>query len=334
VIFQNLIFFGNFFYFITGFGHEAVMIFFVLSGFFISRSVINAIENKSWSFKIFLFNRLSRLWFVLIPALLIGGFIDAVGLSFLENTIVYQDKISFLKTITSFSQLSISSFFGNLFFTQNILTSTYGSNSPLWSLSNEFWYYILFPFITIAFISFKKKKILKFIIYSTLTLLVFLFIGIDMSIYFMIWMMGFLAFKLQNRFMISKYFKYLVLFLFLTSLIMIRLSIYPIFFNDLSLGLITAILVLTISNVYISNNIMINFIKHISNISYTLYVFHFPFILLTVAYFKSDLTPFNSTSFINYISVLTITYIYIYCYIMWYLFERNTNKIKNIIKKI
>jgi peptidoglycan/LPS O-acetylase OafA/YrhL len=107
--------FGDFFYFITGFGHQAVMIFFVLSGFFISRSVINSIENNSWSFKVFLFNRLSRLWIVLIPALLIGGFIDLLGLSFLENTIVYQDKIPFLKTITSFSQLSISSFLETYF---------------------------------------------------------------------------------------------------------------------------------------------------------------------------------------------------------------------------
>jgi hypothetical protein len=199
-------------------------------------------------------------------------------------------------------------------------------------LSNEFWYYILFPFITITLISFKEKKVLKFIGYLFLTVLIFLFIGKDMSIYFMIWMMGFLAFKLQHKFMISKYFKYLVLFLFLTSLIMIRFSIYPILFNDFSLGLTTAILVLVTSNVCISNNIMINIIKHISNISYTLYVFHFPFILLIVAWFKFELTPFDSTSFINYIYVLIITYIY--CYSMWYLFERNTNKIKNIIKKV
>ena len=36
-------------------------------------------------------------------------------------------------------------FLGNLTFFQNIYVPAFGSNGPIWSLANEFWYYIVFP---------------------------------------------------------------------------------------------------------------------------------------------------------------------------------------------
>ncbi len=36
---------------------------------------------------------------------------------------------------------------GNALFLQTILVPTYGDNSPLWSLANEFWYYLMFPLL-------------------------------------------------------------------------------------------------------------------------------------------------------------------------------------------
>jgi len=38
----------------------------------------------------------------------------------------------------------------NVFFLQTITVPVYGSNSPLWSLANEFWYYLLFPLLLLA----------------------------------------------------------------------------------------------------------------------------------------------------------------------------------------
>jgi peptidoglycan/LPS O-acetylase OafA/YrhL len=42
-------------------------------------------------------------------------------------------------------QRQITVFFGNLFFLQGLTVPTFGSNGALWSLANEFWYYLLFP---------------------------------------------------------------------------------------------------------------------------------------------------------------------------------------------
>lgn len=54
-------------------GHQAVIIFFVLSGYLISGSVIRAFERGTWSWKEYLIHRLTRLWVVLIPGLALGG---------------------------------------------------------------------------------------------------------------------------------------------------------------------------------------------------------------------------------------------------------------------
>jgi hypothetical protein len=48
--------------------------------------------------------------------------------------------------------LSGISFFGNIFFLQTISVPIYGSNFPLWSIANEFWYYLLFPLILSVFL--------------------------------------------------------------------------------------------------------------------------------------------------------------------------------------
>ena len=46
--------------------------------------------------------------------------------------------------------LSWRTLLGNGAFMQDILVSTFGTNSPLWSLSNEFWYYVLFGLLATA----------------------------------------------------------------------------------------------------------------------------------------------------------------------------------------
>src|ERR1700730_8875836 len=55
----------------TSFGHEAVMFFFVLSGFFITRSLVVDTQVRRFSWTAYIIKRLTRLWIVLIPALLL-----------------------------------------------------------------------------------------------------------------------------------------------------------------------------------------------------------------------------------------------------------------------
>lgn len=130
------------FYFMTGFGHAGVVVFFVLSGFWITKTVARrANDERFWGG--YLIDRMSRIWVVAIPALLIGGILDFVGVQGL-HTALYEGS-SGAKSLTAPISLMPLVFFGNVFFVQTILTPVFGSNGPLWSLAQEFWFYIWFP---------------------------------------------------------------------------------------------------------------------------------------------------------------------------------------------
>src|SRR5262245_34523254 len=76
-------------YFVTGFTHEAVVIFFVLSGFFISSSVMRLTAKGEWQWKNYVVNRCTRLYVVLIPGLILTAFWDWVGVRFFPATPIY-----------------------------------------------------------------------------------------------------------------------------------------------------------------------------------------------------------------------------------------------------
>ncbi|RSY79059.1 acyltransferase [Sphingomonas koreensis] len=131
-------------YFVAGFSHAAVILFFVLSGYWIARSVEQRLE-RGWSWKEYLSGRLTRIWIVLIPALLIGGSLDLIGTFWLQtpthlgltNTYVLRTDVA--------ANLAWPVWIGNLFFLQDTLVHPLGTNGPLWSLAWEWWFYLWYP---------------------------------------------------------------------------------------------------------------------------------------------------------------------------------------------
>ncbi len=132
------------FYTLTGFGHSGVIVFFVLSGFWISRSVLRRIEDKAF-WPAYLIDRLSRLGIVLVPALVLGGILDEVGIGLLHLPIYQGHSGAHSLVENSTDTLTLPTLLGNLLFLQRIVVGTWGSNGPLWSLAFEFWFYIWFP---------------------------------------------------------------------------------------------------------------------------------------------------------------------------------------------
>ncbi len=74
---------------VAGIGSQAVIIFFVLSGYLVGGSVLRGITAGNWSWGRYLRRRLVRLWVVLIPALLIGWGIDSTGIHLFGNQSLY-----------------------------------------------------------------------------------------------------------------------------------------------------------------------------------------------------------------------------------------------------
>jgi len=123
-------------YLITNAGHQAVVMFFVLSGYFIGGAVFRATERKQWSWSDYLLRRLVRLWVVLIPALLIGLFWDKLGIALGHAPALYRGEIdNDMLRVNVSGLLSPSVFLGNLFFLQTIMVHAFGSNGALWSLA-------------------------------------------------------------------------------------------------------------------------------------------------------------------------------------------------------
>jgi peptidoglycan/LPS O-acetylase OafA/YrhL len=84
---------------------------------------------------------------VLVPALVLTLGIDWLGS--LSNPAAYAGGLSsaFSSGPTAAQPTShdILTLIGNLGFVQTICVPVFGTNGPLWSLANEFWYYVMFP---------------------------------------------------------------------------------------------------------------------------------------------------------------------------------------------
>ena len=141
------------FYFLTGFGHEAVMVFFVISGYLVGGKVWSLYREWRFGWRRYLADRASRLYAVLFVALLLGAAMDWTGYLFFNKYGLYnqgyEGSIAVLGA-APIERMGLRDFLVNAFFLQTIVGPTLGSNGPLWSLAYEWWYYVLFPLVLAA----------------------------------------------------------------------------------------------------------------------------------------------------------------------------------------
>jgi peptidoglycan/LPS O-acetylase OafA/YrhL len=126
--------------FVTGFAHQAVVVFFLISGWLVGGSLLNKLGQPQ-AIRGYAIDRSTRLWTVLIPTMLVMVLFGMVtGAVDPSRPDVY-----------SSGDYSALSFIGNLFGLQTVLVKNFGGNYALWSLANETWYYVAFPILLLAF---------------------------------------------------------------------------------------------------------------------------------------------------------------------------------------
>jgi len=327
--------FGKLFYFITGFGHQSVIIFFVLSGFLIIKSIHTSVLNHRWGFRDYFISRLTRLWVVLLPALIMTAIVDTVGLKYFGQSLAYTGSIPNMEGISPIGKLDLTTFLGNFFFLQTIQVPTFGSNAALWSLANEFWYYVLFPlgyFIFSEFYSLKVKSL-----FACFFIGILLFVGTEMGVYFLIWLMGGISFWfVKINFIPNPKLRSLFLFvcpiLFFATLLFIRLGILPTLFNDFSLAIATALLISALASHTFHSERLKRTAVWLSNISYTLYLTHLSVAVLAVSYFLKTSFQWGLKGLFYYFLILC--FVMAYSYLLYFLFERNTPRVKSTVKRI
>lgn len=128
----------------TSLGNLSVIVFFVLSGYWVGGGVVSKLRRNEFRWRSYATSRLSRLWLVLVPALLLTLIVDQAGRAFFPQSDIYSHTSSYAGVPETVSY-SLPTFIGNLLFLQKIHVSEFGLDKPLWSLAYEFWYYVMFP---------------------------------------------------------------------------------------------------------------------------------------------------------------------------------------------
>jgi peptidoglycan/LPS O-acetylase OafA/YrhL len=140
------------FYFLTGLGHQAVVVFFVISGFLVGGGIHRRFRAGTFSFPSYAIDRAARIHIVLIPALLISA-----AVAFLLSNVTPSSKIlsdpswSSLQIVGFEQEMSARVFICNVLGLQTLVCPTYALNSPLWSLAQEWFYYLTAPLLWGAF---------------------------------------------------------------------------------------------------------------------------------------------------------------------------------------
>lgn len=277
--------FVRLFYFLTGFGHHAVIIFFVMSGFLVGGSALeqHMLSNFSWSR--YLIKRISRIYIVFLFALLFGGLLDTFGFNFFNQLGIYNNthNMQFNSELTTrdISQnLNVSTFLGNIAMLQTIKVSVLGSNGPLWSLANEFWYYLLFPALIGLF---SPGNICSKLISISFAAAIIALLPANILHYFSLWLLGTFirgfSFPKLPGFIIS-------LIIFILSLFMARTFGHDSFWLDLLLATTFALVLNALHKKPAQSNqlpfLRQKFHKFFANFSYSLYAIHFPLTLFLV----------------------------------------------------
>jgi peptidoglycan/LPS O-acetylase OafA/YrhL len=139
------------FAFFAGFGHQAVLFFFVLSGYLVGGGLwAEHVRDGKLRLSKYFLKRWTRLAVAVYPSLLVVFAFNSIGIK------VFRGLENHVYTAESWSNLGFGTCACNLLFLQTSLCGKFGDNGPLWSLYNEFWYYVVWPLVLLGFVAPKK----------------------------------------------------------------------------------------------------------------------------------------------------------------------------------
>jgi peptidoglycan/LPS O-acetylase OafA/YrhL len=177
-------------YILTAMGPAAVLVFFVLSGYWVGGSVLSSFRRGSFRWSTYGSARLTRLWIVLIPAIALTALLDNLGLTLFPSSSVYVGDAAYHLTVPAENldeHLSPIAALGNILFVQTNLVPTYGTNASLWSLAYEATFYLVLPLA--LFTVFARRTWAK-LLSLALLLVVCAIGGLDVLMYLPVWLLG------------------------------------------------------------------------------------------------------------------------------------------------
>ncbi len=279
---------------VGNFGHDAVIVFFVLSGFVIAYTT----SRQPADIGGFMKSRLARLYSVALPALLFTVIADSIG-QYLKPEIYvapyYQDSYP------------IARFISNVFFLNELWFKSWRafSNGPFWSLSYEFFYYLLYA------LAFYLTGIKRLVFVSLAALIA----GPKILLLLPVWLLGVLLFRASRNFQLHiatgvllvtgsialytlyrisgtpEYLYELTEEVLSTHFVRNKLEFSRWFLNDYLVAMLVAMNILGV--VSISGRIRVHdktgqYIRYFAGMTFALYLFHYPLLQLYASVFNNN----------------------------------------------
>jgi peptidoglycan/LPS O-acetylase OafA/YrhL len=280
------------------FGRQAVIGFFVMSGFLVGGQVLARLDSERPFLRDYFIHRIVRIYMVVMPATALTFIFDALGRN------MFPDSHGAYANFDSNYELRY--LIGNLLNLQGILTKHYGSNGPLWSVAYEFWYYILFPLLLAPMIvTLGQRRALTCAFLSVFAVFAITMRQIWFPFGLFLWVLG-AGVSLLHRPFVSLPRKAFLQFLFVGLLLgsvinidMIKAHPWTQYLSDTITALAFANLILTIN---FAKNMHWRFLdwqghKTLADFSFTLYAIHNPTLMLLRAITTAVMGPGWSVGF-------------------------------------
>lgn len=329
------------FSFTTSLGHDAVVVFFVISGFLVGGVTFDRWLSRGAHFSDYVVSRFSRIYIVLIPALTIGFILDVIGMRYFNDAAIYTNPapLGIGSLVKASTRLDPQTYIGNLLMLQGVSVTSLGSNSPLWSLAYEWWYYCLF-FIVLA--GFFSKGWLRAAWWACALPLLLKLPG-ELVLWMTIWLMGVAAFfictAVRVKTSVVAVLSVLIVGVALTSWgdiesgrLQVSDSLLRSFWHDLWVGVGYSLCLIAFSHgkrcfPWAAFN------QWAAGFSYSIYLLHFPVLLLLVA-ISNDVFGVQPLMPLSFSSLAFLTLIVVLVYVVGYGFSLMTEKHTSSLKKM
>ena len=262
------------------YGHQAVIFFFVLSGFAIHFKYADRLSKGDTSFNYldYIKRRIKRIYPPFMFALLLTFVLDMVGRNIYTLTID-NSPLQVVKNNFNFETLLL-----NVFFLINNDLNLWGSNAALWSLKYEWWFYMIYP---LMFLCLKKSTLVTFLIVAILFAISFIKhiwpveLLKDIFAYLITWFLGVMLAETYFK-RIRFDFLYLSPLLLILPILIFTNGKYNSFLEDFGWALVFMSIigfVLWLNQRKKMPSIIKKY-KELGAFSFTLYVIHIPILIL------------------------------------------------------
>jgi peptidoglycan/LPS O-acetylase OafA/YrhL len=333
-------------------GHSWVIVFFVMSGYLVGGSVLRAFQSGRWCWRHYLLMRCTRLYAVLTPALLLGGLLDFAGMHLAGTSALYAGRSGIASLATNaYLSLRPRVFLENLLFLQNLHANNFGTNSVLWSLANEFWYYLAFPALLICCNrrwSWKQRGA-----YAVALLAWGSFAGLHVVLLMIPWLLGVVVAIVPpfparpgkgyaQRALLAASLLLFALSMGLIGLLngfpadqfpLLRGTIFRIPVADFPLSVVVALLIWAVlhGSVCSPSAAYGALARRAAHSSYTLYLFHLPMLIFLTALLQRRGISAQAAGMALRAAALLV--IVAYTQLMYLLFENNTDKLRQWVRR-